>query len=268
MSAQNEFAETTAADERNPFASPERVDETFDAPPSVGPSFFGAFWYCLRRSFDFKSRANRTEYFGWLAGLAVALFALGLGLGGARALVDEGTAPLKIARILFYGGLTLSFAATIPGAAVWARRLRDRNRGANVWTALGGIAAASALVGALYVAMEVLDLDATNLPELYAAALVVVALGGFVSLSTLTWGPSIFLTGFCLTAWATISGKEEPAFLQPGVVVVLLGLFIRGVWGVWRGTPGPNRFGAERVTPKEAARREREKKDGASSDAS
>lgn len=71
MRAENELNDATVAvDERNPFATPERVAESADgwefadAPPTVGPSFFGAFWYCLRRSFDFKSRANRTEYFG------------------------------------------------------------------------------------------------------------------------------------------------------------------------------------------------------------
>ena len=89
MRAENELHDATADDERNPFATPERVAESadgwefVDAPPTVGPSFFGAFWYCLRHMFDFKGRANRTEYFGWLAGLAVALFALGFvaGLG-------------------------------------------------------------------------------------------------------------------------------------------------------------------------------------------
>ena len=89
MRAENELNDATADDERNPFATPERVAESadgwefVDAPPTVGPSFFGAFWYCLRHMFDFKGRANRTEYFGWLAGLAVARFALGFvaGLG-------------------------------------------------------------------------------------------------------------------------------------------------------------------------------------------
>lgn len=266
------FDETNLRD-ANPFATPERVDETSnawegaDAPPTVGPSFFGAFWYCLRRSFDFKSRANRTEYFGWLAGLAVALFTLGLGLGGARTLGGEGIAPWKIARILLYGGLALSFAATIPGAAVWTRRLRDRNRGANVWTALGGIVAA-ALVGAWGVAMGVLDLDASNQSELYAAAWVVVALGGFVSVAAVGWGPIIFTLGLVVAIWASAPEEAPPKFLLPGVVVVALGFFVRVVWGVWRGTPGPNRFGAERLTPKEAARRERAQIDGASRDAS
>ncbi|MBQ2790813.1 MAG: DUF805 domain-containing protein [Thermoguttaceae bacterium] len=240
----------------NPFATPEAVAETndgwefADAPPTVGPSFCGAVWYCLRRPFDFKGRANRTEYFGWLAGVAVACFAGGLGLGA----VDKETAPAAIMRVLAYCSLAFSLAATIPGAAVWTRRLRDRNRRANVWTALGGIVAALACGGAFYLVREV---DPTNQREVYAAALVIVALGGLVSVASLAWGPSILLTGFGLGKWATIPGKEEPAFLKAAVVLVLLGLFLRVVLGVWRGTPGPNRFGGERLTPKEAARRER-----------
>ena len=257
MSARNELNETNLQ-ETNPFATPERVDETndawegADAPPTVGPSFRGAFWYCLRHAFDFKGRANRTEYFGWLAGVAVVCFTAGLGLGA----VDKESALAAIMRILAYCGLAFSLAATIPGAAVWTRRLRDRNRGANVWTALGGIVAALACGGAFYLVREV---DPTNQREVYAAALVIVALGGLVSIASLAWGLSIFLTGFGLAKWATIPGKEEPAFLTAAVVLILLGLFLRVVLGVWRGTQGPNRFGAERLTPKEAARRERAK---------
>ncbi|MBQ7814965.1 MAG: hypothetical protein IJ387_10795 [Thermoguttaceae bacterium] len=42
-----------------------------------------------------------------------------------------------------------------------------------------------------------------------------------------------------------------------GCAVVTLGFLIRVLTGLRAGTPGPNRFGAERLTPKEAARRER-----------
>ncbi|MBR2002916.1 MAG: hypothetical protein IJ991_01895 [Thermoguttaceae bacterium] len=50
-----------------------------------------------------------------------------------------------------------------------------------------------------------------------------------------------------------------PVFLNLAPVVLTLGVGLRVFWGLRAGTPGPNRFGAERLTPNEAARREREK---------
>ena len=145
MRAENEFDEATADDERNPFATPERVAESADgwefadAPPTVGPSFFGAFWHCLRRPFDFKSRANRTEYFGWLAGLAVALFALGFVAGLGTLVPFAWTLATKGIPFIFLGaGLAFGLATSVPDAAVWTRRLRDRNVVASWKTALGG----------------------------------------------------------------------------------------------------------------------------------
>jgi len=247
MRAENELNDATAAvDERNPFATPERVAESADgwefadAPPTVGPSFCGAFWHCLRRPFDFKSRANRTEYFGWLAGLAVALFTLGSVAGVALANAEND--------ILAKCGLAFSLAASIPGAAVLRRRLRDRNGGkVSGFVASFGVAVLFA-VGYVWFG-GVCDGVFAILTEalIYAVA------------ATFVWGPAIFLTGGCLAAWAAIPGKEMPGFLDFAPVVLTLGVGLRVFWGLRAGTPGPNRFGAERLTPKEAARREREK---------
>ena len=155
MRAENELNDATAAvDERNPFATPERVAESADgwefadAPPTVGPSFFGAFWHCLRRPFDFKSRANRTEYFGWLAGLAVACFTLGSVAGLGTLIPFAWTLATKGIPFVFLGaGLAFGLAASVPDAAVWTRRLRDRNVVASWKTALGGYVAILAAAG-------------------------------------------------------------------------------------------------------------------------
>ena len=37
-----------------------------DAEPTVGPSFWNAFLYCVGNYFNFKGRATRTEYWGYL----------------------------------------------------------------------------------------------------------------------------------------------------------------------------------------------------------
>ena len=231
----------TSDDESNPFATPERVAESADASPTVGPSFFGAFWDCLRRPFDFKSRANRTEYFGWLAGLAVACFTLGSVAGVALANAEND--------ILAKCGLAFSLAASIPGAAVLRRRLRDRNGGkVSGFVASFGVAVLFA-VGYVVGFVEGCGGVFAILTEalIYAVA------------ATFVWGPTILLTGSCLAAWATIPGKEMPGFLDLAPVALTLGVGLRVFWGLRAGTPGPNRFGAERITPKEAARREREK---------
>ncbi len=263
------FNETNVED-ANPFASPEAVDEKddgwefVDAPPTVGPSFFGAFWYCLRRPFDFKGRANRTEYFGWLAGLAVALFALGFVAGWGTLIPFAWTRATKGMPLLFLGGgLAFSLAAAIPGAAVWTRRLRDRNVGASWKTALGGCVAILALAAGVVAVGVVRILDSPNFAagEIEAAVLIAAIGSLFLAItSTIGWGPAIAAIGFGGAKIITTPELEEAAGMAiSGVVVTTLGILIRVLTCCRAGTPGPNRFGTERLTPKEAARREREK---------
>jgi uncharacterized membrane protein YhaH (DUF805 family) len=269
MREKKEATETTVADERNPFAPPERVAESadgwefVDAPPTVGPSFCGAFWYCLRRPFDFKSRANRTEYFGWLAGLFVALFALGFVAGlGTPATFDWARATKEIPLLFLGGGLAFSLAASTPGAAAWTRRLRDRNVGASWKTALGGGVAILAAAGGVAVFAYTLDSNSTAPNEYLTAATVAAMVAAMAAItSTVGWGPTIWALGFSVARLITTTElAEATAVVIAFSLLAALGILIRVLTGFRAGTPGPNRFGAERLTPKEAARRERAKR--------
>ena len=269
MSAENEFDKATvAADERNPFATPERVAESADgwefadAPPTVGPSFFGAFWYCLRRPFDFKSRANRTEYFGWLAGLAVALFALGFVAGLGTLIPFAWTLATKGIPFVFLGaGLAFGLATSVPDAAVWTRRLRDRNVGASWKTALGGYVAILAAAGGVAFGAYLFDSRGAAPNEITGVIIVAAAGATFflITSSPVGWGTAIWATGFVVATRITTPelAEKTAAMIFIGCAVVTLGFLIRVLTCLRAGTPGPNRFGAERLTPKEAARRER-----------
>ena len=272
MRAENEFDKATVADdERNPFATPERVAESADgwefadAPPTVGPSFFGAFWYCLRRPFDFKSRANRTEYFGWLAGAFVALFAPGFVAGLGTLIPFAWTLATKGTPFIFLGaGLAFGLAASVPDAAVWTRRLRDRNVVASWKTALGGYVAILAAAGGVAFGAYLFDSRGAAPNEITGVVIVAAAGATFflVTSSPLGWGTAIWATGFVVATRITTPEFAETAapLIVVGCAVVTLGILVRVLTGFRVGTPGPNRFGAERLTPKEAARREREKK--------
>lgn len=241
MRAENELNEATdAADERNPFATPERVA---DAPPTVGPSFGGAFWYCLRHMFDFKSRANRTEYFGWLAGLFVALFALGFVAGLGTLVPFAWTLATKGIPFIFLGaGLAFGLATSVPDAAVWTRRLRDRNGGASWKTALGGYVAAVAAAGGVAFCVYLLD-RVNGMHEYYAAAMVI---GVLATTSTVGWGTAIWATGFGVATRITTPefAKTAAPLIVVGCAVGTLGILIRVLMGFRAGAPGPNRFGA------------------------
>ena len=272
MSAENEFDKATVADERNPFATPERVAETSDdesnpfatpervaesadawegadAPPTVGPSFRGAFWYCLRHAFDFKGRANRTEYFGWLAGLAVACFTLGVGSGVAQATSET-----------YYGVIVeivltalAMFGFWIPGAAALTRRLRDQGVFANARTAA---ATSVCLVVLLLVAVVLAFLRSKgDISSVVAVAAVFIV--GFLAFGAGGFGWCLTLPGVSVVRVLTGGG-----FWTLELCPVAIGIALRVLLAFRAGTPGPNRFGAERITPKEAARREREKNNG------
>ena len=274
MRAENELNDATAADERNPFATPERVAESADgwefadAPPTVGPSFFGAFWHCLRRSFDFKSRANRTEYFGWLAGLAVALFTLGFVAGLGTLVPFAWTLATKGIPFVFLGaGLAFGLAASVPDFAVWTRRLRDRNVGASWKTALGGYVAVLAAGGVAFCIYYLLDSrDFAPNETTFVVLIAAMATAFFLATSSpVGWGPTIWAIGFGAARLATTpeQAADSTKVIAVGLWFASLGILVRVFWGLRAGTPGPNRFGAERLTPKEAARREREKNVGA-----
>lgn len=265
MRAENEFDEATAADENNPFAPPERVDETADgwafadAPservvesdPFAPPSFRGAFWYCLRHMFDFKSRANRTEYFGWLAGASVVFLALGF-VAGLGTLASAGATK----EISFRFSSALGLAASVPDFAVWIRRLRDQNVG------LGWKTGVVILASAGYVAfgIKLLDYDMALSGIWEALWCAAIPLAGMsAGMLTFLWGPGIWEFGYDAARLVT-TPEQAAAKIVEGVLMAALWIWLRAIClGFRAGTPGPNRFGAERITPKEAARREREK---------
>ena len=271
MSDKRDFNETNVED-ANPFASPEAVAETndgwefVDAPPTVGPSFRGAFWYCLRRPFDFKGRANRTEYFGWLAGLFVALSTLGFVAGlGTPSPFAWARATKGIPLLFLCCGFAFACAAAVPGAAVWTRRQRDRNVGASWKTALGGGVAMLAAAGVVAVGVGIID--AFNWEPNEIQGMVWGAATGLLflaSTSTVAWGPTIWTFGFGVAKLGTTPEQASDAEKVVAVIAMTsllasLGILIRVFTCCRAGTPGPNRFGAERLTPKEAARRERAK---------
>ena len=102
----------------------------FEEETTVGPSFCGAFWYCLKRYFKVGGRATRLEYWGWL----VVYFMMSAALVAAAVVVERKGQPahcFKGALIAFaaWFGLTL-----IPGLALAARRLHDTNKtGWRLW---------------------------------------------------------------------------------------------------------------------------------------
>ncbi|MBQ9128895.1 MAG: DUF805 domain-containing protein, partial [Thermoguttaceae bacterium] len=219
-------------------------------------------WHCLRRPFDFKSRANRTEYFGWLAGLAVALFTLGFVAGLGTLVPFAWARATKGIPFVFLGaGLAFGLAASVPDAAVWTRRLRDRNVGASWKTALGGYVAILAAAGGVALGAYLFDSRGAAPNEITGVVIVAAAGATFflVTSSPVGWGTAIWATGFVVATRITTPelAEKTAAMIFIGCAVVTLGFLIRVLTGLRAGTPGPNRFGAERLTPKEAARRER-----------
>lgn len=227
----------------NPFEPPQPVADW-----NVGPSFCGAVAYCWARAFDFKSRANRTEYWGWLVGSAFVFSA-------ASVLVElcpegfwQGTA-----RILLW---IVFLASLLPGTAVSIRRARDFGRS---W----GWAAIFPLWGVLWIVLWSVALNAEliKFPS-YAPA----ASRGFPPFAgfPLGFGLNFFsaVVGLCGCArewwngaWGSLLSMKCEILFCSTFFGALVGIALRCWFGLWRGTPGPNRFGDERLTPREAARR-------------
>lgn len=96
----------------------------FDGETNVGPSFWGSFGYCMKNYCNFRGRATRTEYWGWI--VVNALFCwvlqlvalLGLSLGGG-ADVDAAKAGSDVVEGLW------NLAVMLPALAVMGRRLHD-----------------------------------------------------------------------------------------------------------------------------------------------
>lgn len=94
-----------------------------DGGATVGPSFWGAFGYCMKNYCNFRGRATRTEYWGWIVVnaliggvLQIGVAAATLGSGADVYAAEAATNAVK--------GLW-NLAVMLPALAVMGRRLHD-----------------------------------------------------------------------------------------------------------------------------------------------
>ena len=123
-----------------------------DGDVTVGPSYRGAFWYCMKNYCNFKGRATRTEYWGWNAIcwgilLGLILFSEDVGLRGDAA-------------VLFIGVVGAAFTAIFltPSLAVVARRAHDLGTSAIPFCLFGAVCWARFLA----VALAISELTSSN----------------------------------------------------------------------------------------------------------
>ncbi|MBQ9798511.1 MAG: DUF805 domain-containing protein [Thermoguttaceae bacterium] len=186
-----------------------------DGGATVGPSFWGAFGHCMKNYCNFRGRATRTEYWGWivvsgLIGGALQIVAATATLGSGADVYAAETARNAVEGLW-------NLATLLPAFAVMGRRLHDVG-----WSAkqvLGSIALG--LVGLTLIIFGVglenfaaEEIDAENIPSVGAM---------FVGLALVV-----------------------PA----GIWQLVLGI----TSGFVRGTDGPNRFGGKRWNPADVGR--------------
>ncbi|MBQ7814960.1 MAG: DUF805 domain-containing protein [Thermoguttaceae bacterium] len=94
-----------------------------DGDATVGPSFWGSFGYCMKNYCNFRGRATRTEYWGWVVvngliggALQIAVAAATLGSGANVYAAETATNAVE--------GLW-NLAVLLPAFAVMGRRLHD-----------------------------------------------------------------------------------------------------------------------------------------------
>ena len=110
------------------------------ARPTLGP--IEAVKTCLRKYFDFKGRARRSEYWWFVLFLVIVYFVGSILMAFLSEMLSEtlGIEPSKLAIVLL---TVLMLAFVFPALAALTRRLHDTNR-SGWWVAL------SALVGLVY----------------------------------------------------------------------------------------------------------------------
>lgn len=94
-----------------------------DGGATVGPSFWGAFGHCMKNYCNFRGRATRTEYWGWivvnaLIGCGLQLVALFATLGGGSNVYAAEAASDAVEGLW-------NLAVMLPALAVTGRRLHD-----------------------------------------------------------------------------------------------------------------------------------------------
>ena len=94
-----------------------------DGGATVGPSFWGAFGHCMKNYCNFRGRATRTEYWGWIvvSGLIGGVLQIGVVAAtlGSGANVYAAEATSNAVKGLW------NLAVMLPALAVMGRRLHD-----------------------------------------------------------------------------------------------------------------------------------------------
>lgn len=202
----------------NPYDAGAPVAENgyyVDGGATVGPSFWGSFGHCMKNYCNFRGRATRTEYWGWvvvnmLIGWALQSAAVAATLGvGANAYSAETTAN---------GVNSLwNLAVMLPALAVMGRRLHDVGWSAKQMIGpivLGGVGLILLIVGIGPENFAAEEVDAENIPSFGA-----------------------LLAGLAL-------------IFPAGIWQLVLGITA----GFVRGTNGANRFGGKRLNPSDVGR--------------
>ena len=110
----------------NPYDAGAPVAENayyVDGGATVGPSFWGSFGHCMKNYCNFRGRATRTEYWGWivvnaLIGCGLQLVALFATLGGGSNVYAAEAASDAVEGLW-------NLAVMLPALAVMGRRLHD-----------------------------------------------------------------------------------------------------------------------------------------------
>ena len=109
--------------------------------PTVGPSFWGSFGYCLKNYCVFRGRATRTEFWGWFVPWAAVVFIAAPSVANVLTTnVDDAAAWLNGFHCFWFG------TTLLPSLAVFARRLHDVGKSAKRWLASvvwGGVGVAA-----------------------------------------------------------------------------------------------------------------------------
>lgn len=98
--------------------------------PTVGPSFAGAVWHCLKNYGVFRGRATRTEFWGWFVPWAAVVFVAAPTVANVLTTNVDDAAAGAGGFYSFWLGATL-----LPSLAVFARRLHDVGKSAKRWLA-------------------------------------------------------------------------------------------------------------------------------------
>jgi uncharacterized membrane protein YhaH (DUF805 family) len=204
----------------NPYDAGAPVAEngywTAEGDATVGPSFWGSFAYCMKNYCNFRGRATRTEYWGWvvvntLIGWALHSAAVAAMLGsGANAYSAETTAN---------GVNSLwNLAIMLPALAAMGRRLHDVGWSAKQMIGpivLGFVGLILLVFGLGDQGLDTMEeIDAENIPSFGA-----------------------LLAGLAL-------------IIPAGIWQLVLGITSAFV----RGTNGANRFGGKRLNPSDVGR--------------